>query len=313
MQFPYGPPHSTCAYPNARVKRRLVDDVPWGPGARRGLSVWLWAQVRRAWQCAFGHMHIRMRRAHGDVHSGMCISKCPRACVGADGRGSRHVGVLAPCTHSRVRRRAVARASHRVHAARICMRGLEGVLAIAFANGGAQVHRPRGLLHSGVRDAARARGGDRDGRSVAWAAAAAIGARRRRVAAVARTRHAARRRCDTRMHFLYGPRPFGAPNAGALACAAMVGGREDAAPVVIEVTLPGLPGALDGFRIVQLSDLHIGPTVGMAICIRECCRMHIRMRPRICIRTCCLMHIRMRGPACLPVHAFTYAAMCISE
>ena len=37
-------------------------------------------------------------------------------------------------------------------------------------------------------------------------------------------------------------------------------------PVVrdVDVPLPGLPAGLDGFRIVQVSDIHVGPTIGRA-------------------------------------------------
>ena len=38
--------------------------------------------------------------------------------------------------------------------------------------------------------------------------------------------------------------------------------RRTAGVVTVEVPLAGLPRALDGFRIVQISDIHVGPTIG---------------------------------------------------
>lgn len=53
---------------------------------------------------------------------------------------------------------------------------------------------------------------------------------------------------------------------GALAFSAVGLFNARRAPKVVEVTIPlaGLPAALDGFRIAQISDIHVGPTIKRA-------------------------------------------------
>ncbi len=43
--------------------------------------------------------------------------------------------------------------------------------------------------------------------------------------------------------------------------AGFVNARRTAGVVTVDVKVPGLPAALDGFTIVQISDIHIGPTI----------------------------------------------------
>jgi hypothetical protein len=49
--------------------------------------------------------------------------------------------------------------------------------------------------------------------------------------------------------------------AATVGAGTFVGARRRAATVRVEVPIPNLPSALDGFRIVQISDLHVGHTV----------------------------------------------------
>ncbi|AXQ27456.1 metallophosphoesterase [Solimonas sp. K1W22B-7] len=44
--------------------------------------------------------------------------------------------------------------------------------------------------------------------------------------------------------------------------AGFLGARRGPTPVEVQVPVPGLDPALEGFRIVQISDLHVGPTIG---------------------------------------------------
>ena len=44
--------------------------------------------------------------------------------------------------------------------------------------------------------------------------------------------------------------------------AGFLSARRGPQPVEVEVPVPGLDPALEGFRIVQISDLHVGPTIG---------------------------------------------------
>jgi predicted MPP superfamily phosphohydrolase len=44
--------------------------------------------------------------------------------------------------------------------------------------------------------------------------------------------------------------------------AALAGARRQAAIHEVDIVLPGLPKALEGFRIAHVSDVHVGPTVG---------------------------------------------------
>jgi len=50
--------------------------------------------------------------------------------------------------------------------------------------------------------------------------------------------------------------------SGALATAAgFLNARRTASVVAVDVPIPGLPAALEGFTIAQISDLHVGPTI----------------------------------------------------
>ncbi|MDP3618592.1 MAG: metallophosphoesterase [Ramlibacter sp.] len=53
-----------------------------------------------------------------------------------------------------------------------------------------------------------------------------------------------------------------APSLGiGVTMAGFVNARRTAGVVKVDVAVPGLPAALDGFTIVQISDIHIGPTI----------------------------------------------------
>ena len=49
--------------------------------------------------------------------------------------------------------------------------------------------------------------------------------------------------------------------SGAMSAIGVVNARRLASVVNVEVPIDGLPSALDGFTIVQLSDIHVGPTI----------------------------------------------------
>jgi len=49
--------------------------------------------------------------------------------------------------------------------------------------------------------------------------------------------------------------------SGAASGVAFAGSRQPVAVKVVEIPIEGLPEALDGFRIAQLTDIHIGPTI----------------------------------------------------
>lgn len=66
----------------------------------------------------------------------------------------------------------------------------------------------------------------------------------------------------TRRRFLYQTSSFGAAAAaGLLGAGAFSGARRRAGVARVTVAIDGLPSALDGFRIVQITDLHIGNTI----------------------------------------------------
>jgi predicted MPP superfamily phosphohydrolase len=68
---------------------------------------------------------------------------------------------------------------------------------------------------------------------------------------------------DERRRFLFGAIQWGVVLAAGLGSAWGVRAARRS-PDVVEVDVPivGLPSALDGYRIAQISDLHVGPTIG---------------------------------------------------
>jgi len=64
------------------------------------------------------------------------------------------------------------------------------------------------------------------------------------------------------------------PAAALLTAWGFVNARRTAAVVTVDLPIAGLPPALQGFRIVQISDIHVGPTIGQAYLERIVARVN---------------------------------------
>ena len=64
------------------------------------------------------------------------------------------------------------------------------------------------------------------------------------------------------------------PAAALLTAWGFVNARRTAGVVTVDLPIAGLPPALQGFRIVQISDIHVGPTIGQAYLERIVARVN---------------------------------------